>query len=104
MILCVIRDSLNVYCPGCGGTRAINELMKLKIINSLTYNPMPILFLIDFIIMGVSLVYERKETKYNQKNFRFNLNIYLLIFLVAYTVMRNVLFIFFGIDMLGDLS
>lgn len=36
---CVFRSLTGLYCPGCGGTRAVLELMKGHIIKSLWYHP-----------------------------------------------------------------
>lgn len=37
---CVLYRLLGVYCPGCGGTRAVNALLHGHIITSLWYHPL----------------------------------------------------------------
>lgn len=36
---CVFRSLLGLYCPGCGGTRAVLELLEGHILWSLWYHP-----------------------------------------------------------------
>ena len=36
---CIFRQLTHLYCPGCGGTRAIKFLLHGKIIESLFYHP-----------------------------------------------------------------
>jgi len=36
---CAIYDHFGIYCPGCGCTRAYNELLHLNIGKSIYYNP-----------------------------------------------------------------
>ena len=36
---CFMYDKWGLYCPGCGGTRALRAFMQGKIILSLYYNP-----------------------------------------------------------------
>ena len=36
---CPIFKYLKIYCPACGGTRAIISLLKLDILKSIYYNP-----------------------------------------------------------------
>lgn len=36
---CVCRSFLGLYCPGCGGTRAVMELLDGHILRSLWYHP-----------------------------------------------------------------
>lgn len=40
VIPCVLHELLGIYCPGCGGTRAIISLLHGDIIHSLWYHPM----------------------------------------------------------------
>lgn len=36
---CLFRSQLGLYCPGCGGTRAVLELFRGHILRSLWYHP-----------------------------------------------------------------
>lgn len=39
-IPCVFWDRLGVYCPGCGGTRAVQALFQGRLLASLWYHPL----------------------------------------------------------------
>ena len=41
---CLFHLMTGWYCPGCGGTRALAELLKLHIVKSFLYNPMVLYF------------------------------------------------------------
>ena len=41
---CWVWEHWHIYCPGCGGTRALAELLKLHIVKSFLYNPMVLYF------------------------------------------------------------
>ena len=37
---CVFQELTGLYCPGCGGTRALKALMKGDVITSILYHPL----------------------------------------------------------------
>ena len=43
---CGIREKYQLYCPACGGTRSIEALLELRIIDSIYYNPIVLLLLV----------------------------------------------------------
>lgn len=54
---CRFREIYHLYCPGCGGTRAMIELLHMHLLKSLYYNPLPVYLLIDGILtMGTILL------------------------------------------------
>lgn len=48
-IPCVLYSILGVYCPGCGGTRALRALFQGKLLTSFWYHP---LVLYTVVILG----------------------------------------------------
>ena len=36
---CALLETFHIYCPGCGGTRALFALFHFDILSSLRYNP-----------------------------------------------------------------
>lgn len=45
---CFFWKVLGIYCPGCGGTRAVEALFHGKVLTSLWYHPMVLYGLIVF--------------------------------------------------------
>ena len=50
---CPSRIFLGLYCPFCGGTRAMSELLRFNIISSLIYNPAILPSVISFGIYDI---------------------------------------------------
>lgn len=102
---CVYRERLGIYCPGCGGSRALLSLLRLDVLSSLRYYPAMLptsLLLLDLYVRIVLAACTGKEAyvkKFRFRSFYLMLGIVLLTFLV-----RNVLWLAFGIDVLGDFS
>ena len=102
---CGFRVRHGIYCPGCGGTRALIALLEGNLIQSLRYNPTTFLFLLDIFLMILFWVI-RKKTKQKYRFIRFQLlyNVGFLLFIGVYFVVRNYLWVVHGIDLLGDLT
>ena len=100
---CIIHKCFKVYCPGCGGTRAVVELLYLNLAKSLYYNPIVILLFLDIIFIAALKV---KETIYPEKRKNYTIrmvsNIFILIIWLSFSVVRDYLLIFKNIDMIGD--
>ena len=47
---CPIHELLDLYCPGCGGTRMLVSFFKLDFYQSFRWNPLLFVFLVIFII------------------------------------------------------
>ncbi|MBR3224540.1 MAG: DUF2752 domain-containing protein [Atopobiaceae bacterium] len=98
---CWIHDNLHIYCPACGGTRALIALSECNILESLRYNPMVLLF-ICITALDV-LTYGKLGGSYTFLCFRkYAVRAGLLIWAV-YCVVRDVLLLR-GIDIIGDFS
>lgn len=102
---CGFRVRHGIYCPGCGGTRALIALLEGDLIQSLRYNPITFLFLLDVFLMTLFWII-RKATKGKCRFIWFRLlyNVGLLLFIGVYFVVRNYLWFAHGIDLLGDLT
>lgn len=100
---CIIRRLFRIYCPGCGGTRAVRALIRLDFGQSLYYNPIVILLFLYFLILIVNQIIEVIHPE-KPKNCRVKViaGKTLLAFIICFAILRNYLLIFQGIDMLGD--
>ncbi len=95
---CSFYEMTNLYCPGCGGTRAVSSLLKLNVLSSFKYNAIvPIGFSI-FLFYDVKIL---KSILKNDMSFFDNHKyipvLFFVFFLVLYFIVRNV-FLIFGID------
>lgn len=45
---CVLSTYLQIYCPGCGGTRAVEALLHGRILESIWYHPIVLYTVIVF--------------------------------------------------------
>lgn len=61
--ICLIYNFFHIPCPGCGCTRALIELLKGNITNSIEYNPLPLLLVVicSIIILWNLIDYIRKK-------------------------------------------
>lgn len=102
---CGLKSFFHLYCPGCGGTRALEHLLHLRLMQSLLCNPL-VLF------MALSLIYYWFKTlielirQHGDAFFSIHLGFLwaFLIILVVFFFIRNFLLLKFGIDYLGELT
>lgn len=99
---CYFRTHWKLYCPGCGGTRALLALAQGNIIQSLKYNPITLLFLLDIFVTTILCIVEKRSKKYSTAKIRMIINSAFLIFIVIFSVVRNYMLYGLGIDVLGD--
>jgi len=103
VLSCSFKDTYNIYCPGCGGTRAMEALSHFDIIRSLYYNPAVISLLAFFITLIVSIILEYK--KHNIKHIKtIQISSCITIgIILGNCIIRNTMLLLFGIDWLGDI-
>ena len=97
---CVLHDVFRLYCPFCGGTRAVSSLLAGNIIGALRANAAVVVtlpFLIYSDIKALVLIFKnRTVTPLSRPAI-----IALITVFAAFFVLRNVL-LHFGIDPTGD--
>jgi len=101
---CWFHDLLFLYCPLCGGTRAAGALARLDFAEAFRYNAAVVIFLIVFLIGDAVILIRllrKKENWWSIPNWCWFAVAGLF---VGYTVLRNLLMVFFGIDPTGDLA
>ncbi|MBR5509866.1 MAG: DUF2752 domain-containing protein [Lachnospiraceae bacterium] len=100
---CYIRETFRLYCPGCGGTRAVLALLGGDILQSARYNPIVLLLLLDVIFTVGSRLLEKKCKNISRIiKFRIWYHLAFLVFIGVFFLWRNYLLYVEGIDMLGD--
>ena len=103
-IKCNLVEMAHLYCPGCGGTRAVYALLRLDILSTIRYNvAVPFgVFVYAYYDIGAIVALVRKNSEY-WKNQKFIL-IYIFIgVLLLNFILRNILVWCFGVDLIGDI-
>ena len=98
---CFVKEKFHCYCPGCGFTRACDDLIHLRFMHSLKYNIMPIPLLLLIFSLFLSPLFERNDGKYHWAHIRNKLLKNVLVIWILYFAARNIL-LAFGIDLIGD--
>lgn len=93
-----------IYCPLCGGTRALAALLRLDFVAAWNYNAYVVI--LAFMAIGVDVwawvrYFQKKEPLIILPTWAW---IAFCASLVFYWILRNVLMIFLGIDPTGDLG
>ncbi|MGN0159477.1 MAG: DUF2752 domain-containing protein [Brotaphodocola sp.] len=101
-IPCLFHALTGLYCPGCGGTRAVKYLLQGQILTSIQYHPL--VFYMAVVITVELLTWIAAKLCGSPRLFlgHGNLFIYLGIAVTAVNwILKNVLLIIFGIDLLS---
>lgn len=100
---CGIHEMFHIYCPGCGGTRALFALLQGKLLQSLLCNPAILLglMLVLYYETGVIVTLIKRNGKHYYYQKGWLLYGYLMI-VVLFTIIRNWLLLGFRYDMLKD--
>ena len=101
---CVLHDRLFLYCPLCGGTRAIAALLDLDIALAFEYNPFVILGILVAIVLDTVALFRLLRGHHRLMPLPQWFWITVLIFMIGYGILRNWLMIGFGYDPIGDLG
>jgi len=101
---CLLHDFFFLYCPLCGGTRAISELLHLHVGQAVRYNAFVVA--VAFAALVCYVIAWSRLIKGREKLFRIPGWIWIaaVVVMVVFGVTRNVLMIAWEIDPLGDLS
>ncbi len=101
---CVLHNRLFLYCPVCGGTRAVEALLRLDLLGALRMNA----FVTLGILTAVAIDAWAWIRFFQKKSPYFCINpwfwVVMAVSLVGYTVLRNLLMVVWGVDPTGDLG
>ncbi len=93
----------HLYCPGCGGTRAVKAILDGDLLQSLIMNPNPLLWACTLIYVDIrTVILFAAKKDFSRMYFSKWLFILLLGTYVGYFFIRNILMIFWNIDPLGQ--
>jgi len=104
LFACQVRRRLGLYCPACGGSRAVMCLWRLDLVGALHYYPPVVLCAALVLALDVRLLLnifcntDRFTRTYRARAF---LSVPALMLLTW--VVRTVCLVGFGVDLVGDL-
>ena len=104
LVRCFLHDRMMLYCPFCGGTRAIGHLLRLDVFAAWNANPLVVLlsaFLLMLDLVALIRLLRGKRALFVLPKWSW---IALLAVTVFYGILRNYLMIAHGYDPLGDLG
>ena len=101
---CVMVRVFGLYCPGCGGTRAVSELLRFRFAKALSYNSFVVLVVFLLLVGDIFLWIGAIRGKKPLLRVPGWLWIALVTVMLLYGVLRNLLMIFGGYDPVGDLG
>ena len=98
LFACAFARGVHLYCPGCGGSRALYALLRFDLLGSLLAKP-------ALLRGGATLLYSELALLGYARGGRVRALPAILFgaFLVLFFLVRNILLVAAGIDPLGDL-
>lgn len=103
-IKCPFLDIFHMYCPGCGGTRAVTALLSGQFLDSFLYYPPIIIFAAFIFLYDIYFLMCLKFRRHRLPAFPL-WTLYVIVGIIGvWFVLRNILYFAFGFDPLGDLS
>lgn len=98
---CAYRLHFRRYCPACGGTRALEALLRLDVVQSLRCNPIVVLLAV---LVALALLPRLSKRFHTAKFYLFRAfyGVATLIIWLGFALVRNAL-LSRGVDLLGDI-
>ncbi len=101
---CFLHDYLFLYCPMCGGTRALEELLRLHFFEAAKYNLFVVLLCLTVLVIDVRALVRLLRGEKRLYAVSGKAWVIFAVCLVLYFVLRNYLMIAHGLDPVGDLG
>lgn len=96
---CIIYEYLGIYCPGCGGTRALIHLLHGRFLKSAWYHPLVMYGSVLYVCFMVSHTLSRLHVIKRGMRFREGYLYGALVVLGVNFILKNILKFGFGIMM-----
>lgn len=89
---CFFKDTYNIYCPSCGGTRCIVNLINGNILDAFLYNPFIFIIVIYLFLLNIIYII---NTIFNKKilKFLYIKPYFIILFIftwIIFTIYRNI--------------
>ena len=99
---CGMVEHLNLYCPACGGTRALEAFLSFDLGRSLICNPIVVLGTLCILTAEIDMIRYLAKKGARPSVIRMPLVFFALGIWLVFFLTRNVL-LFCGVDLLGDI-
>ena len=100
---CFLHDRLFLYCPLCGGTRAIAALLHFDFVSACRYNFFVVLVILLAVCMDLWVLIRLLQRKTKLLPIPGWFWVGITVLMIGYTILRNYLMIAHGYDPTGDL-
>lgn len=98
---CLFHELTGLYCPGCGGTRAVKALLRGELVTSFFYHPVVIYTAV--VLLGILLLYAISKVLhrnfYKIRHYEWFAYVGIVIILINW-VIKNYYLLAKGIDLL----
>ena len=101
---CLLKEWFGVYCPLCGGTRCVYELLHFRFLSALRYNAYVVLVALLGIVYDFVALVRFLRGKEDLPKIPRAVFVALTLLLLLFFVLRTVLWFGFGVDFIGDLA
>ena len=100
---CIVKRTFSFYCPACGGSRALWELLHLRALKSFILYPPIIISSLVILSYDLRLLLSViKNSDMYTKDYKFYPFILVPVSIILNFALRNILLLF-GIDYIGDI-
>jgi hypothetical protein len=104
LIKCFLHDRLFLYCPFCGGTRAVEALLHLDFSEALSANPLAVVSIGAALVLDLVALIRLLRGRERLLPLPRAWWILPLVLAIGYAILRNWFMIAHGYDPLGDLG
>ena len=101
---CLLHNFFHLYCPLCGGTRAVEALTQGEVLVAWHYNAAVMIFLCGLLVYDAVCLIRMLLGKAGWWSLPQKSWIFVAALFLGYAVLRNLLMIVWGIDPVGDLA
>lgn len=101
---CGLKMYFHLYCPGCGGTRALDAFLHGHLIHSFMLQPVIMYLFTYFLSYYIPALF--LQTGLRKKKINYNFYLYelfgLLALIILFFIGRNLLLVYAGYDYIGE--